>query len=454
MSSGEGTELPHWADPPTGEVPRALAEQHGPDDEMQAWRLLGSRGLHWRDDVNDWEDGPGVEDLVDDNDQPLTPPPSSRGGPFSFDEDFERLERERLRAARVGRDAPPEVVGLLPAEPAAAGSDEPVTSATPSEVAPAVNPGAQANGSPSSAGTAGGGSGGGARRGPQGHRASRPYDVGEEGAGVDGRGRDVASAVATGAGLAAVFVICYLIGPAALVGLSAVAVLGCALELFAMLQRVGFRPATLVAAPGAAGTVLVAYWKAEPAISVMFVVVVAASLLWYLVRVVDARPVVNVAVTVVGYAWVGVFGSFAGLLLKAPYGKHLFLAAVVTTVVCDVAAWLVGSAFGSHLMAPRTSPGKTWEGFVAGGVAALVAGAIIGKEVTPWGGATHGLELGLMVAIVAPLGDLVQSMVKRDLHLKDSGSLLPGHGGLLDRFDSLLFVLPATYFLVAVLHLA
>ena len=99
VSSGEGTELPHWADPPTGEVPRALADQHGEDDEMQAWRLLGSRGLHWRDDVNDWSNGPGVEDLVDDHDDPVTPPPPSRGGPYSFDEEFERLERERTGRA-------------------------------------------------------------------------------------------------------------------------------------------------------------------------------------------------------------------------------------------------------------------------------------------------------------------------------------------------------------------
>ena len=99
VSSGEGTELPHWADPPTGEVPRALAEQHSEDDAMQAWRLLGSRGLHWRDDVNDWSNAPGVEDLVDENDEPVTPPPPVRGGRFSFDEEFERLERARTERA-------------------------------------------------------------------------------------------------------------------------------------------------------------------------------------------------------------------------------------------------------------------------------------------------------------------------------------------------------------------
>ena len=103
-------------------------------------------------------------------------------------------------------------------------------------------------------------------------------------------------------------------------------------------------------------------------------------------------------------------------------------------------------------MAPSYSPSKTWEGAIAGGIAALVAGAVIGHQLSPWGGLRHGLELGLVVAVVAPIGDLVQSMLKRDLGVKDAGTLLPGHGGLLDRFDSLFFVLPAVYFLAIALH--
>jgi phosphatidate cytidylyltransferase len=199
--------------------------------------------------------------------------------------------------------------------------------------------------------------------------------------------------------------------------------------------------------------VLAAYWRGEGSLAVVFVVVLGASLLWYLAGVVEARPVVNVAVTVMAFAWVGVLGSFAGLLLQAPRGEHLFLGAVIPTIVADLVAWFAGSRFGSHQLAPHISPGKTWEGFVAGGLAALVVSAVIGSQLAPWGGVRHGIELGLVVAVVAPVGDLVQSMIKRDLRLKDSGSVLPGHGGLLDRFDSLLFVLPATYYLATVLHL-
>lgn len=284
--------------------------------------------------------------------------------------------------------------------------------------------------------------------------AKRPYDLGADRAATGGAGRDIGAAVATGAGLLALFVICYLVAPAALLALSAVVILGCALEAFAMFQRAGFRPATLLGALGSGGAVVAAYWRGSAALPVVLVVVVCASLVWYLARVVEARPVVNVAVTVFGFAWVGMLGSFAGLMLAAPRGEHLFLGAVIPTVVADLAAWFAGSRFGSHPLAPAVSPSKTWEGFAAGGIAALVAGAVIGSQVSPWGGVRHGLELGLVIAVVAPVGDLVQSMIKRDLRLKDSSSLLPGHGGLLDRFDSLLLALPATYFLATALHLA
>lgn len=489
VSSGEGTELPHWTDPPTGEVPRAITGPKAQEDELQAWRLLGSRGLHWRDDVNDWSDGPGMEDLVDHDDEHGIPEEEATGRPFSFDDDFERLERERTERAAAGErvmegtaeGGPPDIPGSVapgfadetrallgdrrvegPGREDQGGGYSPGPAAgvaVMSTVPPMAPPGARPPRSrgpgrnlrkpgPPEAAADDAASAAAARH------AKRPYDGGADRATGRGPGRDLGAAVATGVGLVALFVICYVVGPAALLALSAVAVLGCALEAFAMFQRAGFRPATLLGALGSAGAVGAAYWRGTASLPVVLVVVLCASLVWYLARVVEARPVVNVAVTVFGFAWVGILGSFAGLLLSAPRGEHLVLGAVIPTVAADLAAWFAGSRFGSHPLAPATSPSKTWEGFVAGGIAALVAGAVIGSQVAPWGGVRHGLELGLVVAVVAPVGDLVQSMVKRDLRLKDSSSLLPGHGGLLDRFDSLLLVLPATYFLATVLHLA
>ncbi|HET9060331.1 MAG TPA: CDP-archaeol synthase, partial [Acidimicrobiales bacterium] len=280
----------------------------------------------------------------------------------------------------------------------------------------------------------------------------RPYDVTAE-RGMSRPGRDVSAAVTTGLAMAVVFVFAYLIGTGALLALASVALVGCAVEAFSMLQRAGFRPATLVGALGTLGAVLAAYWKGPGALGLVMALVVGASLLWYLAKVVEARPVVNAAVTTLAFTWVGIMGSFAGVLLAMPSGSRLFVGAVVPTVIADMAAWFAGSRFGSHQMAPTVSPGKTWEGFFAGAVAAVVVGAVIGGALAPWT-LTRGIVLGLMIAVVAPVGDLVQSMVKRDLRLKDSGALLPGHGGLLDRFDSVLFALPATYCLVTVLHIA
>ena len=497
MSSGEGTELPHWADPPTGEVPRAVSGSKAQEDELQAWRLLGSRGLHWRDDVNDWSDGPGMEDLVDNDDEHGIAAEEATDRPFSFDNDFERLERERAERAERAEVASGEVpiegtvegyappgsgsapsadedrtlgdrVGAgasAPDESGDAGYAEapvPAGVAAMSAIPPMAPPGTSPRRQrgvvgrnlrrPGSA--SGNASPGAIASAAAARHAKRPYDLGADRAATGGAGRDIGAAVATGAGLLALFVICYLVAPAALLALSAVVILGCALEAFAMFQRAGFRPATLLGALGSGGAVVAAYWRGSAALPVVLVVVLCASLVWYLARVVEARPVVNVAVTVFGFAWVGMLGSFAGLMLAAPRGEHLFLGAVIPTVVADLAAWFAGSRFGSHPLAPAVSPSKTWEGFAAGGIAALVAGAVIGSQVSPWGGVRHGLELGLVIAVVAPVGDLVQSMIKRDLRLKDSSSLLPGHGGLLDRFDSLLLALPATYFLATALHLA
>jgi phosphatidate cytidylyltransferase len=124
----------------------------------------------------------------------------------------------------------------------------------------------------------------------------------------------------------------------------------------------------------------------------------------------------------------------------------------LTTAAADVAGLLVGSAVGRHPLAPSVSPGKSWEGLIGGAVASVLMAVIVVHFVHPWT-ISKALVLGLVVAVVAPLGDLSQSMIKRHLGLKDMGTLMPGHGGVLDRFDGLLFVLPATYFVVKALHL-
>lgn len=219
-------------------------------------------------------------------------------------------------------------------------------------------------------------------------------------------------------------------------------------EAYAMTRGAGFRPATLLGLVATVGCVLAAYWKGAGAIPVVTVFLLAGTMLWYVMGIVEARPLANVAVTVMVFVWVGVLGSFAGVMLAQRSGQGEFLGAIVVAVVADVAAFGVGRWIGSRPLAAHISPNKTIEGFVGGLVGAMIAGAIIGKELTPWGGMKHGLVLGLIVGLAAPVGDLFESMLKRDLGLKDSGSVLGGHGGLLDRFDGVLLALPAAYFVI------
>ena len=138
----------------------------------------------------------------------------------------------------------------------------------------------------------------------------------------------------------------------------------------------------------------------------------------------------------------------------SPYrhGIVFLLAAVIVTVSDDVASPPGGLRHGSAPVGPPISPNKSWEGLIGGAMAAILVSAVVVHFIHPWTIGKAALY-GIVVAVVAPIGDLSQSMVKRHLGMKDMGHLLPGHGGILDRFDGLLFVLPATYFVVKALHL-
>lgn len=166
----------------------------------------------------------------------------------------------------------------------------------------------------------------------------------------------------------------------------------------------------------------------------------------------DARPsaTASFGVTLLGVVWVGAGLGFLLLLRDIPeFGFWAVVAVLFTVFAADTAAFLVGRAVGRHKMAPAISPGKSWEGFVAGTAAAMgTAFVLLYKDRDEFLSIPEILALGGAVAIASVFGDLFESSVKRDLGVKDSGRILAAHGGMLDRLDSLLWAGPAAFFVV------
>jgi phosphatidate cytidylyltransferase len=175
------------------------------------------------------------------------------------------------------------------------------------------------------------------------------------------------------------------------------------------------------------------------------------AFLLYLVASTRAPATVAIGGTVLGASWIGFGLGFLLLLRELPqHGRLVAFAVLIAVWADDTAAYLVGRALGRHKFSPALSPAKTWEGFLAGTAAAIAAAFVIfyKQHFLTIG---ESIALGVIVAVAAALGDLFESAVKRDMQVKDSGRLLAGHGGVLDRVDAFLFALPAAYFAIAAL---
>jgi CDP-diglyceride synthetase len=271
-------------------------------------------------------------------------------------------------------------------------------------------------------------------------------------------GRDMRVAIGSGVLLGAIALACFAAGTVASMVIVCIVVLLATAEAFAAFRRAQYHPATLLGLVAVLSLLIETYNKGVAALPLVLVLLVAGSFIWYLARVEPAaEPVSGISSTVFVFVWIGAFGSFAALLLNPNlfpdrHGIAFLLAAIIVTVADDVASLLVGAAMGRHQLAPSISPNKSWEGLIGGAIAAILVAVVVVHFIHPWTVSKAALY-GVVVAIVAPLGDLSQSMIKRHLGLKDMGRLLPGHGGILDRVDGLLFVMPATYFVVKAMHL-
>jgi phosphatidate cytidylyltransferase len=406
-----GVEMPHWTEPATGEVPRIL-ESDAIEEDQDAWSSYAGRGPRWRDSESDWAE-----------------------------DDFEGLSLEdaegRIGALDTSRTAHSDLFTFDEPEPAPAPAPEPAVEPGPEPVSPA------ATGTTSIQ--------------TRQRRAPAPRRSSSSGSGSNGQDRDTKVAGLVGLAIFTVALVLFWAGPAFTLGLATLVITLAGVEVYDVLRRAGYRPATLLGLVAIVSIMMATYARGEMALPIVLGIVTVATFCWYLFGVVQARATVNMAVSLFGFFWVGLLGSFAALLLRMPerHGVAFLLGAVIATVANDLGAWFFGSQFGSRPLMPDISPNKTLEG-VAGGLLAsvLLTAVVLGwvPGVEPWTFGQAAL-LGVVVWAAGTLGDLCESMVKRDLGVKDMGTLLPGHGGVMDRFDAMLFALPATYFLVKLLGL-
>lgn len=276
-----------------------------------------------------------------------------------------------------------------------------------------------------------------------------------------GTGRDMPTAVSTALVLIAAFIGAIMWRPAAVM-LIVLAVVGlAAVEFFSKVTEKGYRPATFAGILACVAAPLAAYWIGDAALPLVFAFGFLAMSIGFIgTSGVQSGPMPNVAISTLAMTWIGLLGSFAALILRyslsgtvpASTGTDTLFILVVAVVANDVGALFTGASIGRTPLREWVSPNKTIEGAVGGTIATIVATMIVGSQNGTWDKVSEWLLLAIVVAVMAPLGDLVESMFKRNLDVKDFGSLIAGHGGVLDRFDAFLFVLPATYYLLLVLQ--
>lgn len=431
LSFGESEtgSLPHWTEPPTGEVPRfdesaTSDEEH---EDLDVWSSFSSEAPVWKDDVE-----PAAEQV---------------------DEAVQRSGQHRRVTGQHRR-----VTGEQEPVHREVSAENEVVAREPSRITIGTDPSGMPRRPPQQTGRRRGGA-------PSAARTPRPGQPPQPG------GRDMPAAIAVGLLLAAAFAGALIWQPWAAAAMITLILGLAAVEFYDKVAEKGYRPAvfpgilTCVAAPVAA------YWLGIgtlPLVIPFGFMAVAASFIG--ARSVEAGPMPNVSITTLGIVWIGFLGTFAILILRLStqvvsefpseqlLAEHrgtdtLFLLAL-GVVANDVGALVFGSAVGRTPLRTWISPNKTVEGLIGGAFATIIALMFVGLSgrSTTWSSNWDLLALAVVIAVMAPVGDLVESMFKRNLDVKDFGSIVKGHGGVLDRFDGFLFALPAVYYLTLVLE--
>jgi phosphatidate cytidylyltransferase len=425
--------LPHWTEPATGEIPR-IADvfsdaPRDPTDDLDVWSSFSAQAPVWSDDVVDDSAGvtvgiPTDAPLFDDS-QPIARPAEAA---FAADD----LDTSAV-VARPRREPGRITIGTDPTGDAMRRPSTPKKGGRPQREDPSrpIKPRPGTPAGRSSAGTAGIG------------------------------GRDMPTAIAVGAIMAIVFVLALMYKPLAVLVVVLLVVGFAAIEFFEKVREKGYQPASIVGIVACVAAPLAVYWIGEQALPLVMVFSFIAGCVSFIgAPALSSNPMPNMAITTLGVTWIGLCGSYGALFLHAEnragghIGRDTLALLAIGVVVNDVGALLVGSFAGKTPLRGWISPNKSVEGFIGGAVLTVAAMVIVGilKKSETWSSTTHLILLGLVIAILAPLGDLTESMFKRNLDVKDFGHLVRGHGGVLDRFDGFLFALPAVYYLMVVLE--
>lgn len=260
-------------------------------------------------------------------------------------------------------------------------------------------------------------------------------------------GRNLKAAFGVGVSLGAVILLTLYTWKVAFVGVVAIAIVLGLWELANALGAARIRVPIVPVVIGAVAMLVAAYTGGPEPLLVALAITVLGVLAW---RLPEGRDgfVRDVTAGMFAAVYVPFLAGFAVLLLRPDDGPDRVVVFILVTVLSDVGGYVAGVLLGRHPMAPRVSPKKSWEGFVGSIVFSAVGGAVV----VPWlldGSRAEGVVVGVALMLAATLGDLGESMIKRDLDIKDMGQLLPGHGGIMDRLDSLLPAAPVAFLLLA-----
>jgi len=406
-------QLPHWTEPPTGEMPRTLATPVvDPAGEPDVWTTFSHEAPIWNDDPLGDDTGGAVR-------------PEHHTGEVRARGTGEVAATPRREPGRItiGTDPTDDRTGRpMPRSRSRAGRDD-----------PGARPGR-----PSSPGN-----GGGVRTGGT-------------------AGRDMPTAIAVGLLIAAAFIGAVLIGPWAVLVVVMVVVGLAAIEFFDKVSEKGYRPATIVGIFACVLAPLAAYHEGERALLLVLVLALAAGCATFAsASGIESNPMPNMAITMLGVTWIGILGAYAAVIVRFstfggdnPIGTDTLLLLALGVVANDIGALFVGSIAGRTPLRSWISPNKSLEGLIGGTIATVGVMVLVGvaDRSDTWNSTGDLIILGLVIAVMAPLGDFTESMFKRNLDVKDFGSIVRGHGGVLDRFDAFLFTLPAVYYLLLVLE--